>query len=61
MDPTPEEISAFTGVGSIMVWAGLRGDPADAASEPASLLDHLSMAVNEQPRFVAALTREQYG
>eukprot|EP00971_Amphidinium_carterae_P029025 570656-Amphidinium_carterae.4 len=32
----------------------------DRSSESASLLVHLSMAAAEHPRFVAALTREQY-
>eukprot|EP00971_Amphidinium_carterae_P222161 4409741-Amphidinium_carterae.1 len=60
MDPTAEEVGTFASVANVMTWAGVRGDPADAASEAASLLHHLGLAAAEHPRYVAALPAEAW-
>eukprot|EP00971_Amphidinium_carterae_P163674 3245118-Amphidinium_carterae.1 len=60
MDPTAEEVAAFANVANVMTWAGVRGDPADAASEAASLLHHLELAAAEHPRYVAVLPADTW-
>eukprot|EP00971_Amphidinium_carterae_P031699 624337-Amphidinium_carterae.1 len=49
MDPTAEEVETFANVANVMTWAGVRGDPAVAASEAGSLLHHLGLAAGEHP------------
>eukprot|EP00971_Amphidinium_carterae_P070286 1390429-Amphidinium_carterae.1 len=37
MEPTPTELESFTELTPIMDWAGVAGDPADAASRPSTV------------------------
>eukprot|EP00971_Amphidinium_carterae_P279301 5544777-Amphidinium_carterae.1 len=57
MEPTPEELSTFTELAPILAWSGVIGDPADAASESASLLTHVGFTPADHPRYVAALSQ----
>eukprot|EP00971_Amphidinium_carterae_P338968 6476540-Amphidinium_carterae.1 len=60
MEPSREEALGMTDVGRVMVWASVEGSPDQPGSDVETLLAHLHFNAGMHPRFVAALTAEQW-
>eukprot|EP00971_Amphidinium_carterae_P327927 6459528-Amphidinium_carterae.2 len=60
MEPTAADLQTFSELTPILGWAGVVGDPADAASESASLLTHVGFTQADHPRYVAALSLSRW-
>eukprot|EP00971_Amphidinium_carterae_P321007 6381160-Amphidinium_carterae.1 len=55
MDPSAEEVSSWAGVGDVVAWAGLKGDPNDPQSTAGSFVAHLGASAVEHWRPLAMI------
>eukprot|EP00971_Amphidinium_carterae_P334490 6469807-Amphidinium_carterae.1 len=60
MDPTPEEVSSWKSILDVCSWAGLGGNPADAATPLGSFLKVLGSDGNDHWRVVAFMPKERF-
>ena len=56
IDPTPEEMQQWTDISSVLSWAGLAGDPTEAASPAGSFLRHLGFTSTAPVRVLGMIS-----
>jgi hypothetical protein len=60
VEPTVAESATFTNIGEILVWSGLRGDPADVDSESGSILNLFGAATADHHRVLGILSEADW-
>ena len=56
IDPTPEEMQQWTDISSVISWAGLAGDPTEAASPAGSFFRHLGFTSTAPVRVLGMIS-----